>query len=114
MGPSLPSPPTLVTVLHDRVTGKSLFPIEEMKGSPSDVPGELAARALLETLEANQASYQAQRTRIWPSDASILVTMPMLLLGCECLSSFCRQFSFNIRIGKVSAMSLWSEIEQEQ
>jgi quinoprotein glucose dehydrogenase len=59
----LPSPPTLVTVLHDgkqvdavaqttkmgfvyvldRMTGKSLFPIEQVKTLPSNVPGEVAS-----------------------------------------------------------------------
>lgn len=59
----LPSPPTLVTILHngkkvdavaqttkmgfiyvlDRATGKSLFPMEEVKALPSSVPGEMAS-----------------------------------------------------------------------
>ena len=59
----LPAPPTLVTVTHqgkkidavaltsklgylylfDRVTGKSLFPLEEKSYPPSDVPGEVAS-----------------------------------------------------------------------
>ncbi len=59
-----PSPPSLVTVMHDgkrvdalaqttkqaylylfdRVTGKPLFPIEEQKYPPSNVPGEVASQ----------------------------------------------------------------------
>ena len=60
----LPAPPNLLTVTHngkqidavaqiaksayvflfDRVTGEPLFPIEEVDVSPSDLPGEIAAR----------------------------------------------------------------------
>jgi quinoprotein glucose dehydrogenase len=65
-----PSPPTLVTVLHDgkkvdavaqttkmgfvyvldRMTGKSLFPIEQVKTLPSTVPGEVASPTQLKPM----------------------------------------------------------------
>jgi quinoprotein glucose dehydrogenase len=82
----LPAPPTLVTVrrngrdipavaqvtksgfvyVFDRVTGKSLFPIEKVQVWPSDVPGELAADSQeLPTLPAPFA-----RQRLGPDDIS--------------------------------------------